>query len=352
MQGWQHKLTQLNVANFPWDPKPDPTATTLSQATTAVGSTTSSTPTLSAYRPAQQVPAPAPALPMPPVPLMSQAAANGGPDLKLEPGGGASPHIKPEPGLGPAGVPSSVPAYQSSSAAASRAGGLGAERAIQNVTAQFGSRAATSINAIRSQVPLAAGNAGPSPHQQAQYHQRMAAAQAQHQQHQQHQRAAGQMDGAADEVGGSDDDVEEGRDAYEGVLMRQTAQGTTEELGRLDIDRMLHDHIAAQAKKMEGGGLMVPLKQAKGTSTGRKSSKGKEIQGGGVDLGQMDGPGADDDVKSEDDADAINSDLDDPDDGKDSSEDEDEMLGYIMLCMYDKVQRVKNKWLVAHSPFS
>ena len=60
----------------------------------------------------------------------------------------------------------------------------------------------------------------------------------------------------------------------------------------------------------------------------------------------MDG-GDDDDVKNEElDEDAINSDLDDPDEGLNDEEDEDEGMGHIMLCMYDKVQRVKNKWFV------
>ncbi|KAK9453814.1 transcription factor IIA, alpha/beta subunit [Dipodascopsis uninucleata] len=46
-----------------------------------------------------------------------------------------------------------------------------------------------------------------------------------------------------------------------------------------------------------------------------------------------------------DDSDAINSDLDDPEDDLNSQDDEDnEDAGMIMLCLYDKVQRVKNKW--------
>ena len=56
---------------------------------------------------------------------------------------------------------------------------------------------------------------------------------------------------------------------------------------------------------------------------------------------RFDGPG--DDLDESEDEDAINSDLDDPDDNLDD-DDEDEDGGHIMLCMYDKVQRVKNKW--------
>lgn len=43
--------------------------------------------------------------------------------------------------------------------------------------------------------------------------------------------------------------------------------------------------------------------------------------------------------------DVINSDLDDSDEDQDDyAEDEDLENGMIMLCLYDKVQRVKNKW--------
>lgn len=122
--------------------------------------------------------------------------------------------------------------------------------------------------------------------------------------------------------------------------MRQEANGQTSELGRVDIDRMLHDQIAAKAKSMEGGGLMLPLKQA----TKHKSIANKSRAGGpsGFD-------GVDDDVKDEEDEDAINSDLDDPNEVDIEDEDDDENMDQVMLCMYDKVQRVKNKWYVSSS---
>lgn len=61
---------------------------------------------------------------------------------------------------------------------------------------------------------------------------------------------------------------------------------------------------------------------------------------------QADGPG---DVDDEDDdifndSDDINSDLDDELDSEKSDEDDADQEGRIMLCLYDKVQRVKNKW--------
>jgi len=59
---------------------------------------------------------------------------------------------------------------------------------------------------------------------------------------------------------------------------------------------------------------------------------------------QLDGEDDDDDKKEERDEDAINSDLDDPeDDLNDDDDNNDDNMDY-MLCTYDKVQRVKNKW--------
>ena len=48
--------------------------------------------------------------------------------------------------------------------------------------------------------------------------------------------------------------------------------------------------------------------------------------------------------ESDEDKDAITSDLDDPDDNVIAEEEDDEGNGQIMVCTYDKVARVKNKW--------
>ncbi|KAF8541552.1 transcription factor IIA, alpha/beta subunit [Trichophaea hybrida] len=55
---------------------------------------------------------------------------------------------------------------------------------------------------------------------------------------------------------------------------------------------------------------------------------------------QLDAAGDSDD---ENDEDAINSDLDDSEEDEIDNDDDDE-VPQIMLCMYDKVQRTKNKW--------
>lgn len=257
-----------------------------------------------------------------------------GQGIKTEPG------VKVEPGL--EGTPSAPqggrpPVVQ--------------ERVIQQLQTQYGERAAGSIDKLKAGMGMQPQN---SPHppgqprpsgppmpqsQPGQY-------QANPQQYmhnypprgpaQQQQRTPqppngqrpthSQMDGAADEEG------------HIGVLVHHGHGGQNTELGRVEIDNMLHTQIAIRAKAMEGGGLMVPLQRAKKTKSSSTYHRTMDADAG---PSRFDGPG--DDLDESEDEDAINSDLDDPDDNLDD-DDEDEDGGHIMLCMYDKVQRVKNKW--------
>ncbi|KAF5610421.1 transcription factor TFIIA-L [Fusarium sp. NRRL 25303] len=257
------------------------------------------------------------------------------------------PHvpIKQEPGL--QGNPMAYQQYNNNTNINMNDNNVAANRAAQQLQAQYGQRAASSINALHQQQGHSQQNqqqqqqqpALPQPHQQQQpgltqqqhqqqmYRQQMAAATAQQQQ--QHP-ANGQphiQNGQTDGTGDLED--------FEGVLMQRAADGNLHELGRVEIDRMLHEQILAKAKSMEGGGLMLPLKEATRTSSAPTSRVVKGKQPATYD-------GGDDD--DEDDEDAINSDLDDPEEDRDDDDVDDEGLGNIMLCMYDKVQRVKNKW--------
>lgn len=123
-------------------------------------------------------------------------------------------------------------------------------------------------------------------------------------------------------------------------------------------DRVLRDHIKANMLRFEGGGLMLPLDEQQSApkastravasassaepvdSTSNPASSGEASK---APRPQFDGPGGDDE-KEEDDEDAINSDLDDPDDLVAEDHDAEDSVGQVMLCTYDKVQRVKNKW--------
>ncbi|KAL2199140.1 transcription factor IIA, alpha/beta subunit [Corynascus similis CBS 632.67] len=318
---WQHKLSQMNLAQFPWDPKPEPQPTPAaanappasapSSAPSATANYTQST--LSPQSSAQTLSLPGSLNPNPnPI------------GVKQEPGfPQVEPSIKQEPGLPPA--PSG---YNPANGARPTA----AQRAALALESQYGQRAAASISAIQN------GMAQINPAgQQSQQGQRPGQQQQQHlnsqqqyrqnvaatiQQRMQQVNRTGPNGLPASQVDGSGDAAE----AASPILM-----------DRAQIDKLLHTQLAARAKQIEGGGLMLPLKQA------TKDRSIAEKQAGGAGSAQFDG-GLDDDKSEEEDEDAINSDLDDPDEMGDDDDDEDDSMGQMMLCMYEKVQRVKNKW--------
>jgi len=254
--------------------------------------------------------------------------ANGnGVAVKMEPGL-KEPVIKQEPGTGPAQNPMVY------NAAAPRTG-MAAQRAVQALQDAYGPRAAASIGAIQSGLASQLGNVGqqaPRPGQPQQpmnpqqYRHGVSASMQQRMQQQQQQQVHQQNGLPSAQLDGSND-------GFEGVLMKRGPDGQPFEMGRVEIDNILHAQMLARAKEMEGGGLMLPLKEAtkhRGVARKNDATSGSS---------QVDGP--DDEVVDDDNL--INSDLDDPDDEKDEDED-DEDSGHMMLCMYDKVQRVKNKW--------
>ncbi|VUC29682.1 unnamed protein product [Clonostachys rosea] len=284
--GWQQKLSQLDVAQFPWDPKPEP---------------------------------PPPAMPVQPV---NPAPAQNHP-IKAEPS--STPQLPPVAPIHN-GMPDQMQIPGGFNGVDNKSGNVAANRASQLIQQQYGNRATGSINAIQDQMgqqisgqpqqvqlpPLAQQGQHMIPQQQGQH---LPAPNGQHHLHN------AQTDGAGDAEG-----------EFEAILMRRGITGDLEELGRVDIDSILHEQIAARAKAMEGGGLMLPLKEA----TKHRAAGSSKPRSSGI--------GAHDGAEDEDDEDAINSDLDDPEEDRSDDEVDDEGLGHIMLCMYDKVQRVKNKW--------
>jgi transcription initiation factor TFIIA large subunit len=347
LQGWQRKLSSLNVAQFPWDPKPEPTPTPVISNPPPIGSN---------YHQMDNAPLAQPqsTFSLPPLPPMQPVNDNSN-----------GPRIKPEPGA-ENGI--TLPSYNGGS------GMTAPQRAAQNLQATYGQRAAASINAIQSNLPQQGQQQG---HQQ----------NMQQQQHQQQQRpsnvqmpqhnmtpaqyqaaiAARQREQLRSMGGAQTDGADEIEEEAVGIMKRFDAQGNEVEIGRVEIDHMIRRKIEAMGRTMEGGGLMLPLKER---NPAAKSKKRKATTSENLTFGnphsipsagpsshappQYDGVDDDDDdddksnvLKEEDlDEDAINSDLDDPDDGLNEEEDDDEGMGHIMLCMYDKVQRVKNKWCV------
>ncbi|KAI1743431.1 transcription factor IIA, alpha/beta subunit-domain-containing protein [Xylaria scruposa] len=249
------------------------------------------------------------------------------------------PTVKVEPGMEGNLAPQPIPQGDMSN--------IAQQRVIAQLQNQYGDRAAASINKLREQPGAQPQNQQRMPNPsmpqvyptqyqnnpQQQYRPNLLNAVQPQQQQQRAAMANGQRPPHSQVDGASEDND------HVGILLHQARNGETTEVGRVEIDRMLHAQIAARAKAMEGGGLMLPLKRTnKGKASYHKA-------GSNVGPSQFDGP--DDDLKDEDiadsDEDAINSDLDDPDDNVEDNED-DEEGGQIMLCMYDKVQRVKNKW--------
>jgi transcription initiation factor TFIIA large subunit len=299
-------------------------------------------------------------------PGLAMPQITNGPRIKSEPGL-ESPHGMGQQGQAPYPNQAPMPALSNATTAQ--------QRAAQHLHQSYGPRAAASINAIQSgggQQPqgqqngqptiaqmqmmqqqraaqMAAAQQGQSMQQgqrpqmtQEQYRQMMAQNTASRMAQQVQQNGQNGVQGAQTD-GTGDEEVESLN-----VIKRFNSDGQEVTMGRIEIDSLIRAQIESMGRSMEGGGLMLPLHQAS-TPSSRRQRKDKKGKGKGRQ--QVDGGDDEDDkygVKDEEvDEDAINSDLDDPDEGLNDEEDEDEGMGHIMLCMYDKVQRVKNKWYVA-----
>lgn len=333
-KGWQQKLSSLRVAEFPWDPKPEAQPAQVTQQPpqqSAAPAPQQSQPQQQAqFTQAQLAPQTSPVsqapshITLPPIPHANGARIKQESGLEVN-SQYEDPKVKAEP------MPHSFP---NANAAQQRATAL--------LQQNFGQRASASINAINS------GMSQPQLHQQQQqqapqqrpgqgqpnpntYHQSIVTnAQQRMQQlqkpHPNQQIPQHHMDGATDTAS---------EDAPVGILLKNGA-----ELGRVEVDRMLHKQLLANAKSMEGGGLMVTLREVpKGTTKAKMAEMGLSTKETPIARGQFDGNMDED----EEDEDAINSDLDDSDDNS-GSDDEDDEGNNVILCVYDKVQRVKNKW--------
>ena len=124
-------------------------------------------------------------------------------------------------------------------------------------------------------------------------------------------------------------------------------------------DRLLHDLIRTRQQQIEGGGLMMPFDERYIPSPATRHrvdalltankiqslSETSSDPASSMSLPKAQGDAAadDEDEKPDElDEDQINSDLDDPEDG--AADLDDDTAEQVMLCIYDKVNRVKNKW--------
>ena len=162
----------------------------------------------------------------------------------------------------------------------------------------------------------------------------------------------------------------DGADEWNEMVAQRRAAALANPGAVREADVTLRDRLEQMSSSMEGGGFMMPLserpKQAQpkkrkaavqaavNASQSASAAAQTDDQETLRKIPQLDGFGdSDEEDKTgikpesdlEDDEDAINSDLDDPDDNVIAGDDEDdEETGQIMVCTYDKVARVKNKW--------
>ncbi|KAJ5912574.1 Transcription factor IIA alpha/beta subunit [Penicillium tannophilum] len=307
---WQAKLTSLNVAHFPWDPTPQPTpqAPVLPpQATVPSNAPRPPQPQHVAPPVSMQQAVPPPVSAPHPVHAQAPVAPMGGP-----------PRIKTEPGLnGPPGLPNmNNPMQVPTNPQAAR------DRAISAMQQKYGANAASSVHQMHQMQAQ-----GPGQHTYQQYA-------ANGQMPQIKQEPGYPSMGPSQTDGGGDDPM---ADWKAEVARRREAAANGQG------DRMLREHLKSQMLGLEAGGLLRPLSEhespavlARRAAIETRLNPTQSTSATPRIPGQVDGEEADED--------AINSDLDDPEDQFAEDGDDDESEGQVMLCTYDKVQRVKNKW--------
>lgn len=278
------------------------------------------------------------------------SSGTGGVRIKAEPGSSYD-----HQGLGQT---NGIPAYGSH---------IAQQRAAQNLQQRFGANANHQINQLQAQTTLAV----PSPQQpqglqniqlppKMSEQQRRDLANDQKKQLQGRQYPNVQQ---AQQRPGISNAQTDGADDWDAMVAQRRVEALCDPTERYNVDVALKQQIHQLSLDMEGGGLMMPLSERPTLPPVMKpkniphrvgESSSASLVAGQLEetpkLAQYDGldESEDDNIKDdpdlENDEDAINSDLDDPDENVVDEGDEDAQQGQIMLCTYDKVQRVKNKW--------
>ncbi|KAL9000168.1 MAG: hypothetical protein Q9169_001070 [Polycauliona sp. 2 TL-2023] len=319
---WQHKLTVTKCASFPWDPAPLPP---LPQP--------------------MVTPAPVPSN----VPRTQQGSSSGSPALSSNANGSNNIQVKEEPSYMSHGLPSGIQSNYGNP--------LAQQRAAQALQQKFGTTANAQVAHLQNQAAMSQQGRQqhqPNPQniqlppqmseQQRQYLEQASQRQMQARQMQQSQQrpqapnapvSSAQTDGAGE---------------WDVVVSQHRAAARDDPDSSISADLTIRQQLEESSRAMEGGGLMLPLSEQSKRQPARKQ---KTHAAKSTNVSQFDGPNdSDEDTKGvkredlgdEDDEDAINSDLDDPDDDVVEEDGDDSNQGQIMLCTYDKVQRVKNKW--------
>ncbi|KAF2017629.1 transcription factor IIA, alpha/beta subunit [Aaosphaeria arxii CBS 175.79] len=291
-QGWQDKLTNLKIASFPWDPQPEP--------------------------PRQP----------PTVPSNVKQDADHSP--AVDHANFPNVAVKTERGYEP--PVSAYPQQPQNGYQGGFNGDVAAQRAQQLIAQRLGQVPQN------MQMPM-----HPQQQQQPQQQPRVMPGQNTAQQiPPQQQRQPGQA--YPPQTDGADDGIAD----WKAFLAAREAAG---EEGRIAADQLMRTRVEAMMADQDNG-LGMPLrempkgKKRKAINRVRQSQQIEASSSSSATVPRVAPFDGEDDVKSEEEnpEDAINSDLDDPEDDLDGADgSDDEMVDY-MLCTYDKVQRVKNKW--------
>ena len=331
-QRWQQNLSNLRVAQCPWDPPPQQ-----QQPQQTIGNATGLPSNIRAE--------PSPAAQASSLSHPTQNGANaGGPYIKQE------PKYEPSPGNFP-----TAGGYGASGMTA-----LAQQRATQILHQQFGAQANASIQAagLHQQPARAPGPAGQRPQQvplPVPGQQRPPVPQ--YSQQQQSGLSTAQTDGAGDDMSDlwfahvalAQSDGEESRTWVDGLLRAHLDESVARADSGLMVPLAEQPHLRNKRRKVLRQHL-AQLSLAEAPHSLADSTLPLQFDGGDDDDDDDEDDDEDkDDIKGklrDDDEDAINSDLDDDEeeDRDDTNENGEGPVGETILCTYDKVQRVKNKW--------
>ncbi|KAL8717193.1 MAG: hypothetical protein Q9225_005541 [Loekoesia sp. 1 TL-2023] len=282
------------------------------------------------------------------VPRPQQGATAGSPALSNASNGSSSVTVKQEPSYGNHGLPSGIqPNYGNP---------IAQQRAVQNLQQKY-PNAHLQINQLQAQAAMS------NPGQQQQNPQNIQLPQMSEQQRraladrqrlmQMQQMQQAQQTQQRPQVSDAQTD---GAGEWDAMVAERRAATLENPSAALSADLTIRQQLEESSRAMEGGGLMLPLSEQPKHLLARKPTVSWQSTTQSTSVptaAQFDGPGDTEDTKAikdedpdddNDDEDAINSDLDDPDDDVVEEVGEDSNQGQIMLCTYDKVQRVKNKW--------
>ncbi|OJD34422.1 transcription factor tfiia complex subunit [Diplodia corticola] len=320
---WQKKLSALHVAQMPWDPPPPQPQ--ISNPPT-VPSNDAAKPTMQ-----QQMP----------------PAASQPPNQQY----GSQVRVKQEPGNG---YENSMPGYNMNGYSLPN-GNVAQQRAAALLQQNFGAQAQASIASAyppqnnvglpghhqqqppppqqqqQQQRPMNL-QMPPNRQQQAQQHpppQQQGHPPNQPQQQQPNSVYAAQTDGAGD-----------AEDQWRSLVNARRAEADE---ARLHADGILRAQFEQKMDVLESG-LLQPIEELPALNGKKRRALATSGPSGTSSIPQLDGELGVEDEKEENDDEAINSDLDDSDEEQIQEGDDDGPQGDTMICTYDKVQRVKNKW--------